>query len=129
MCCRLLCLMAVLFLAPTAKAAESSVSVTLTPPRAAAAHEAIWLKVTVGPLPRGALLLVTGEDGTLAGTISPFGTGPGQTPHDYTLPLPRGAVGEAIRLRLQIREPNGLTRAPNANEVLGESLVYVPTSN
>jgi hypothetical protein len=119
----------ILFLALPARGTEPSDIVALTPPRAAAAHEAIWLKVTVGPLPRGSLLRVTTEDDRPVGTISPFGTMAAQAPSNYTLPLPKSASGEAVRLRIQIREASGILRPPNSSELLDVVLVYVPTSN
>jgi hypothetical protein len=109
--------------------AEPSDIILLTPPRAAVAKEAIWLKVTVGILPRGSLLRVTTEDGQPVGTISPFGAMVGQTFQDYTLPLPKRVTeGGAVRLRIEIQE-KGMSRTPKLGEVLDVALVYVPISN
>jgi hypothetical protein len=125
-----ICLVGMLLLVGPAGAAESSGVIELTPPRAAVAREAIWLKVTIGRLPRGALLRVTTEDGRLVGTISPFGATLGQAAQEYTLALPRNVTeGAVVRLRLDLEEPNGTSRAPNSGEVLGVALVYVPVSN
>jgi hypothetical protein len=127
---RPICLVGMLLLAGAADQAEPSDVIVLTPPRAAVAREAIWLKVTVGPLPRGALLRVTTEDGRPVGTISPFGATARQTSQDYTLPLPKSAgAGAPVRLRLELQEPNGTSRAPKPGEVLGVSPVYVPVSD
>ena len=107
--------------------AEPSKLLVLTPSRAADPHEAIWLKVTVGPLPRGSRLNVTDEDGKLVGTISPFGAGVGQTSVDYTLPLPKSdASGGPVRLRMEMLKPGDASRPPTPSEVLGVQLVYVP---
>jgi len=119
-----------LLLSLAAIAAEPSDVTVLTPPRAAIAHEAIWLKVTVGFLPRSSLLRITTDDGQPVGTISPFGTTPVQTPQDYMLPLPKSAtVSEAVRLRIQIQEANGTSRTPKPSEVLGVALIYVSVSD
>ena len=110
--------------------AEPSKLLVLTPSRAADTHEAIWLKVTVGPLPRGSRLNVTDEDGKLVGTISPFGAGVGQTSVDYTLPLPKSdASGGPVRLRMEMATPGAAARQPTPSEVLGVQLVYVPVSD
>jgi hypothetical protein len=109
---------------------EPSKLLVLTPSRAAEPHEAIWLKVTVGPLPRGSRLSVTDEDGKLVGTITPFGAGVGQTSLDYTLPLPKSAAsGGPVRLRMEMLKPGDASRPPTPNEVLGVQLVYVPVSD
>jgi hypothetical protein len=114
-------------LAGTAHGAELFESITLTPPRAAAPREAIWLKVTAGSLPRGSILRVTTEDGRPIGAITPFGATPGQTVQDYTLPLPKSVTDAAvIRLRIQMQQPNSTSRAPTPGELLGTSLIYVP---
>lgn len=123
-------LVGLLLLAGAAGAAESAGTYVLTPPRAAAAREALWVRVTVGVLPRGALMRVTTHDGRLIGTISPFGTAPGQGPQTYTLALPNdAAAGGAIRLRIEIRPRGGAWRAPTPDEVLSVTPAYVPVSN
>ena len=75
-------------------------------------------------------LSVTDEDGKLVGTITPFGARVGQTPQDYTLPLPKGASsGGPIRLRMEMLKPGDASRPPTPSEVLGVQLVYVPVSD
>jgi len=107
---------------------EPSKLLVLTPSRAADPHEAIWLKVTVGPLPRGSRLSVTDEDGKLVGTISPFGAAVGQTSVDYTLPLPKSASsGGPVRLRMEMVRPGDAARPPTPSELLGVQLVYIPS--
>jgi len=107
---------------------EPSKLLVLTPSRAADPHEAIWLKVTVGPLPRGSRLSVTDEDGELVGTISPFGAAVGQTSVDYTLPLPKSASsGGPVRLRMEMLKPGDAARPPTPSELLGVQLVYIPS--
>jgi hypothetical protein len=110
--------------------AEPSNLLVLTPSRAADPHEAIWLKVTVGPLPRGSRLSVTDADGKPVGTIAPFGAAVGQTSVDYTLPLPKSAAsGEPVRLKMEMLKPGDASRPPTPSEVLGVQLVYVPISD
>lgn len=109
---------------------EPSKLLVLTPSRAADPHEAIWLEVTVGPLPRGSRLSVTDEDGKLVGTIIPLGAGVGQTSLDYTLPLPKSdASGGPVRLRMEMLKQGDASRPPTPSEVLGVQLVYVPVSD
>ena len=106
---------------------ESSTVITLTPPRAALAQEALWLKLTVGVLPRGALLRINREDGRPVGSVAPHGGTAALIPQDYTLALPNDIVADgAVRLRLQMRTSDGNLRAPTPKEVLGTELVYVP---
>lgn len=127
---RPICLAGLLLVAGIACGAEPSDLIVLTPPHPAAAHEAIWLEVTVGRLPRGSLLRVTTEGGQPVGTISPFGSGVGRRPEAYTLALPKAvAAAGPIRLRVSIQEPNGASRAPLPGEVLSVALDYVPVSN
>ena len=110
--------------------AEPSNLLVLRPSRAAGPHEAIWLEVTVGPLPRGSRLSVTDEDGKLVGTIIPFGATVGQTSVDYTLPLPKSAAsGGPVRLKMEMLKPGDASRPPTASEVLGVQLIYVPISD
>ena len=126
----LVCLFSACLLAGTAYGAEPSQPIVLTPPRAVAPHEVIWLKVTAGSLARGSILRVTTEDGRPIGTIEPSGMRPGQAGLDYTLPLPKSVTdGAAVRLRIQIQPPNGAPRAPTSDELLGTSLIYVPVSD
>jgi hypothetical protein len=126
----LICLVGLRLLVGAAGAMESSGVIELTPPRTVIAREAVWLKVTVGRFPRGALLRVTTEDGRLVGTISPFGATLGQTSQEYTLALPKEVTeGEVVRLRMEMEEPSGTSRQPRPGEVLGVALAYVPVSN
>lgn len=124
---RILVGMAMLAWVSQALGSESSTVITLTPPRAALAQEALWLKVTVGVLPRGALLRINREDGRPVGSVAPHGGTAALIPQDYTLALPKDIVADGtVRLRLQMRTSDGNLRAPTPKEVLGTELVYVP---
>ena len=119
--------MAMLAWVGRAVGSESSAVITLTPPRAALAQEALWLKVTVGALPRGALLRINREDGRPVGSVAPHGDTAALIPQDYTLALPKDIVADGtVRLRLQMRTSDGNLRGPTPKEVLGTELVYVP---
>ena len=128
---RALLLVGALVVAAIAAAAQSSPGVyALTPPRPTVAGEAIWLKLTVGPLPRGTVLRVSTEDGRPVGTIAPFGAAASQSVQDHLLALPTTAsAGAAVRLRIELQDPNGTSRAPAPGEVRGVTLVYVPVTN
>lgn len=124
---RILVGMAMLAGVGQALGSESSTVITLTPPRAALAQEALWLKVTVGVLPRGALLRINREDGRSVGSVAPHGGTAALIPQDYTLALPKDIVVDGtVRLHLQMRTSDGNLRAPTPKEVLGTELVYVP---
>ncbi len=105
-------------------------TVELALPRAVAAHEAVWLQIRVGALPRGARLRVSTSDGVPVGTISPFGVRGGQAAGSYTIPLPKSAIANGrVRLQLEIEEPGTTARAPRPAEVENVDLVYVPISD
>ena len=124
---RILVGMAMLASVSQALGSESSTVITLTPPRAALAQEALWLKVTVGVLPRGALLRINRGDGRSVGSVAPHGGTAALIPQDYTLALPKDIVADGtVRLLLQMRTSDGNLRAPTPKEVLGTELVYVP---
>ncbi len=120
---------AVLFAGHANGAGLADEVVVLTRERPPAEHEAIWLKVTVGSLPRGSLLRIMTGDGEQVGTVSPFGGTTG-TPQELTLPLPKSATaGGVVRLRLEIEEATGMVRAPRPTELPQVQLIYVPVSD
>ena len=125
----LICFAGVLLLAGLSYGADAFKVVTLAVPRAAVAHEAIWLKLTVASLPRGSLLRVSTDEDRPIGTVSPFGA-TARTPQEYTLPLGKDVVaGGTVRLRIQMQEPNGTLRAPTPSELLSSTLIYLPAGN
>jgi len=102
---------------------------TLTVPLPMDTHEALWLDATVGALPRGSSLNIETEDGQLIGTISPFGV-TALTPQTYKLALPKDAAkGSALRIRVQVQQPDGTMRVPNSQELLGAKLDRENTDN
>jgi len=113
---------------PLAAAEGTGRAVEIALPRAPAAGERVWLRLTVGPLGRGAALQVTGVDGTLLGSLAPVGGAvSAQGPPTYVVPLPADAVvGGRIAVRLVVREPGGATRAPTPDEVPGIEALVVP---
>ncbi len=117
-----------LFAFSTPQAAEllAGERVTLTLPRPAAAHEAVWVEVRTGALPRGAEIEVRNRDGVLFGSVSPFGVRAGMGAR-YTIPLPRSAiVNNQVDLLLTVHGAGAAPRLPRLGEVEGVSLVYVP---
>ncbi len=108
--------------------------IELTLPRPVSSNERVWVEVRTRTLSEGAEIRVTGPDGTLFGTVSPYGA-PGALHHEaaaaaYTIPLPRNAiVDDHVELCLKVDEPGKPPRAPWPVEVESLNLVYVPVSN
>ncbi|MBN9132825.1 MAG: hypothetical protein J0H48_05575 [Nitrosospira multiformis] len=108
--------------------------IELTLPRPVSSNERVWVEVRTRTLSEGAEIRVTAPDGTLFGTVSPYGA-PGTLHHEaaaatYTIPLPRNAiVGDHVALCLKVDEPGKPPRAPWPVEVESLNLVYVPVSN
>lgn len=108
--------------------------IELTLPRPVSSNERVWVEVRTRRLPEGAEIRVTAPDGTLFGTVSPYGA-PGTLRHEaatatYTIPLPTSAiVDDHVALCLEVDEPDKPPRAPWPVEVESLSLVYVPVSD
>jgi hypothetical protein len=108
--------------------------IELTLPRPVSSNERVWIEVRTRTLSEGAEIRVTAPDGTLFGTVSPYGA-PGTLSHEaaaatYTIPLPRNAiVGDHVALCLKVDEPGKPPRAPWPVEVESLNLVYVPASD
>lgn len=107
--------------------------IELTLPRPVSGNEKVWVEVRTRALPERAEIRVTAPDGTLFGTISPYGA-PG-TRHEaatatYTIPLPASAISDDhVELCLEVDEPDKPPRAPWPVEVESLNLVYVPVSD
>ena len=105
--------------------------IELTLPRPATSEEAVWVQVRARMLPRGTEIRVSTSDGTLLGTVSPYGA----ASHDrqattYTIPLPENAIVDGrVQLRLEVDEPGQPPRAPRPVEVESVNLIYVPISH
>jgi hypothetical protein len=107
------------------RAAETFLALELRLPRRVAPHDGIELQVSTGPLPRGARLVVESPRGQIFGAVAPFPAG--STSNSATIPIPQSALqGETLPLRLEMRDPDGKTRAPSASEVGKLDLVIVP---
>lgn len=108
--------------------------IELTLPRPASSNERVWVEVHTRTLSEGAEIRVTAPDGTLFGTVAPYGA-PGTLRHEaaaaaYAIPLPRNAiVGDHVALCLKVDEPGKPPRAPWPVEVESLNLVYVPASD
>jgi hypothetical protein len=108
--------------------------IELTLPRPVSSNERVWVEVRTRTLSEGAEIRVTAPDGTLFGTVSPYGA-PGALRHEaatatYTIPLPRNAIlDNHVELCLEVDEPGKPPRAPWPVEVESLNLVYVPVSD
>jgi hypothetical protein len=98
-------------------------------PRPPNPHEAVWLKIRSGNLPRGAEIIVTAPDGKLLGSASPYGLSSGQAAASYTIPLPKGAITDGrVQVRIVVAQPGKAAHPSNAREVESVELVYVPVT-
>jgi hypothetical protein len=108
--------------------------IELTLPRPVSSNERVWVEVRTRTLSEGAEIRVTAPDGTLFGTVSPYGA-PGALRHEaatatYTIPLPMSAIADDhVELCLEVDEPDTQPRAPWPVEVESLNLVYVPVSD
>jgi uncharacterized lipoprotein YbaY len=103
--------------------------VELALPRAPTAGEAVWVRIVIGALPRGARLRVSTADGVAVGSLASVGVLRSQEAVSYDLPVPPSAIaGGRVRLRLDIVEAGGATRLPVAGEVEAVELRYVPVT-
>ena len=111
------------------KARQRTIELTL--PRPATSEEAIRVQVNARTLPRGTEIRVSMPDGTLLGTVSPYGAALGhQQAAIYSIPVPKEAiVKNRVQLRLEVDEPNKPPRAPRPVEVESVSLIYVPVTD
>lgn len=107
--------------------AEESAMIELATPRPAGRGESVEIEVTTGPLPRGARLALSTENGETLGAVAPYP--PDRRSNTATVPVPRSAfVDGRLRLRLQVLEPDAPPRAPKPGEVQRLDLVVVPRS-
>lgn len=101
---------------------------TLTPERAPAAGEALWLEVFIGALPPEATLVISDHKGREIGGISPFGKAIREAGGSHLLPLPADLQKQApIQLRVELRLKTQ-TLKPTSDELRDIKLVYVPVS-
>src|SRR5689334_8647320 len=87
--------------------------------------EVVEIRVTTGPLPHGARLVLMTESGKVIGAVAPFDSRSSRA----TVPVSQTAmVNKHLRLRLQVAEPGKPPRSPNAGEVTKLELIVVPQS-
>jgi hypothetical protein len=102
-------------------------TVELILPRAAAADEAVWLKLRVGRLSEKSEIVVTTETGDFVGTASSSSAFAARDPGVYLLPLPRNAIVEGrVRVRFAVDQPGLGRRDVVSGEILGVELSLVP---
>jgi hypothetical protein len=107
--------------------AEDAATIELAAPRPAGRGESVELQITTGPLPRGARLIVSTDNGEILGAVTPYP--PGRQSTTATVPVPTSAlVGDRVRLRVQVLEPGVPPRSPRAGEVQRLELVVTPRS-
>lgn len=111
-------------LAGLSQDAASNRALTLDLPRAPAADEAIYLRLTVGVLPPHARLVVRDANQEILGTVAPYGLGQDKKAGTHIIPVPiRAVINSKVSLLLEIHEQNGTVRAPGQEEVDGATLV------
>ena len=112
----------------SAKGMMKQSKVRLELPRSPDEGELVWLRITAGPLPPGARILVRTHDGEIAGAVAPYGATASEATAAYTVALPEGALSEGgAEFFLELEEPGSAdARAPNPEEVVAMELVLVP---
>ncbi len=116
--------------APSVPTEPSKMIKFLTLQRPMATDEVLQARIEVGPLAPNARIIVRLEDGSIAGTVSPFGAEARQKGGVYFIPVPAQAVKSGkVSLHLEL-ETSGTapTRAPNTDEVRSIELVMVPAT-
>jgi hypothetical protein len=105
--------------------AADSTMVELAAPPQAERGDSVELQVKTGPLPRGARLTLSTENGASLGAVTPYPQG--RQSNTATVPVPRSAIVDGrLRLRLQVLEPGAPARAPRPSEVQRLDLVVAP---
>ncbi|HTQ12335.1 MAG TPA: hypothetical protein VMH86_00565 [Rhizomicrobium sp.] len=101
-------------------------TVTLPLPSSGLQGRLVILEVTVGRLPSGAEIDVTGDRGEPLGTISPFGLKAGAPAGTFPVPIPPSALGgNSLTVTLTLHA-GGTFRAPTEEEVKAIKLVQGP---
>lgn len=96
-----------------------------------AAGTAMIARVDVGPLPRGARVVVRLASGELLGSIAPYGGQAAASGGTYTIPIPAHATRESeLALRFEVQESNDSSPRPaKAGEVVRAELHAPPAAN
>lgn len=112
---------------------SSDGTVTVPLPIDIRSADRLALLISVGPLPRGAQITISSDDGAVLGVVSPFGPQASAAGAVYSIPLPQAVAGRARRsggvsLRLRLYAPGRPSAVPTAVQVSGVRLVRLPTS-
>lgn len=113
-------------------AREPGVITAAVPDRPAGAR--VSARVEVGPLPRGARVVVrladpeTGEVGELIGSIAPYGLEATRSGGGYEMPLPeRVWDADEVGFTFEVEEPDGEPRPAREGEVVAVEVMVAPT--
>ena len=88
--------------------------------------EAVHVKVSTGILPKGAEIRVRRSDGTLLGTVSPYGVLQGQKAGIHTMALPRDQDPSGrLSLDFELVLDGQAARAPTEQELESVELIFV----
>lgn len=110
---------------PPGPAGEDFLRVALSPERAPAADEDLWLEVFAGALPPQASLEIRDAAGAKVGAVAPYGRESREQGSSYRVPLPAALQhGEPFELRVQLLV-SGKARRPTGEELREIRLVYV----
>lgn len=104
-------------------------TIDLELPRPAAVGESVRLEIRAGTLTQGARILISTPDGALIGAVAPFGDPRGQGGGTYAVPVPENVVVNGrVRLRISVQIAGRTPRPPDAGEIEGVSVRFVPVS-
>lgn len=88
---------------------------------------AIIARVSVGPLPRGARVILRLPTGEIAGVITPYGSQAAASGGSYTIPIPEhAAAARELAIRFEVHEAQAPPRPPREGEIAGIELLAVP---
>ena len=108
-------------------AAQQTKLFELSASREPAGDETIEVQIATGPLPAGAKIVVTTEQGEVLGAIVPYGLAGNAKGSTASIPVPPTVlVDRHVRLQLQVVQQGRPPRAPTTDEVRRVSLV-IPT--
>jgi hypothetical protein len=87
----------------------------------------LLLHLTIGALPDGARLVVSYDNGEVAGSVAPYGHAQAASGGTYDIPISRSAARNgSVTLRIEVNDRrNSTTRAPSTDEVRKLELVSV----
>ena len=105
-------------------------TVILELPRPLETDETAVVRVVAGVLPRGARVVARLPDGTVVGSVTPYGVRHGEKAGAYTIALPPAVLlpGSGVTLHLTVERKGAASRPPTSREVEKVELVVVPVS-